>query len=121
MRPGEYSAPVRQDVRNSGSLTLAAVEIAATPWRAAAAGGGDAAPVDIPASATEWSAAGPAADDYSALADGPAAVVARGLEGGDAAPLWFRINLAPHGGAPAGVTVVQHVTYAAECAPPPAP
>ena len=114
VRPGEYSAPVRQVVRNSGNLTFATVELAATPWRAAAGG---APPAELPASATEWSAAGPAAG-YSALAGG-AAVVARGLEGGDAAPLWFRINLAPHGGAPSGVTVVQHVTYAAECAPPP--
>ena len=115
VRPGEYSAPVRQVVRNSGNLTFAAVELAATPWRAAAGG---APPAELPASATEWSVAGPAAG-YSALAGGPAVVVANGLEGGDAAPLWFRINLAPHGGAPSGVTVVQYVTYAAECAPPP--
>ena len=114
MRLGEYSAPVRQVVRNSGNLTFAAVELAATPWRADAGGTPSA---EIPASATEWSAAGPASG-YSALAGGLAVVVARGLEGGDAAPLWFRINLAPHGGAPSGVTVVQHVTYVAECALP---
>ena len=48
-------------------------------------------------------------------------VAARVLDGGTAAPLWFRLNLAPYGDAPPGVTVVQYVTYAAECAPPPPP
>ena len=115
VRPGEYSAPVRQDVRNSGNLTLVAVELSVSPWRVAAGGASPAA--ELPASATELSVGGPAGS-YSALAGGPATLVARGLEGGDAAPLWFRINLAGHAGAPAGVTVVQHVTYAAECAPP---
>ena len=115
VRPGEYPEPVRQVVRNSGNLTFAGVELTATPWRVAAEG---ASPAELPASATEWSVVGPAAG-YSALAGGPAVAVARGLEGGDAAPLWFRLNLAPHADAPPGVTVVQHVTYAAECAPPP--
>ena len=118
VRPGEYSQPVRQTVRNSGNLTFAAVDLSATTWRAAA--GSTTPAAEFPASATEWSVAGPA-DGYSALAGGPAVVVARGLGGGDEAPLWFRLNLAPHGDAPSGVTVVQHITYAAECAPPPQP
>lgn len=118
VRPGGYSAPVRQAVSNSDNLTLIGVELAATPWRAAVGGAPPAA--GFPASATEISAAGPGGG-YSALAGGPTVVVARGLEGGDPAPLWFRINLADHGDAPAGVTVVQHVTYAAECVPPPPP
>ena len=116
VRPGEYSQPVRQIVRNSGNLTFAAVDLSATPWRAAAGSTPPAA--EFPASATEVSTAGPDAG-YSALAGGPAVAVARGLEGGDAAPLWFRLNLSSHADAPPGVTVVQHVTYAAECAPPP--
>ena len=118
VRPGEYSQPVRQTVRNSGNLTFAAVDLSATPWRAAAGATPPAA--EFPASATEVSTAGPDAG-YSALAGGPAVSVARGLEGGDAAPLWFRLNLSSHADAPPGVTVVQHVTYAAECAPSPPP
>ena len=112
--PGVHSDPVRQVVANSGNATFASVELAATPWRAA--GGGSAAV--LPASATEWSAAGPGGG-YAALAAGPAVAV-RGLEGGDTAPLWFRMNLAPFGGGDlqGGDTIVQHVTYSAECRPP---
>ena len=110
--PGEYSDPVRQVVVNSGNLSFARIDLAATPWRAAA----DSATV-LPASATEWSVAGPGGG-YAALVDGMA-VVARGLEGGGEAPLWFRLNLVSHGDLRGGAAIVQHVTYSAECSMPP--
>ena len=53
----KHSAPVRQVVKNSGNLMLAAVELAAMPWR----GGGDsggAVLVGLHALAIEASAAG---------------------------------------------------------------
>ena len=56
-----------------------------------------------------------AAADYVPLADGTA--VAGGLGGGQEAPLWFRLNLSPYGGVQAG-TLVQTVTYQAECGAP---
>ena len=141
VRPGEYSAPVRQVVANSGSLRFAGVELAATPWimNQSAAGppaadpppappapafGADAGRtasvntatlvVSLPASATEVStdAAGGA---YRPLAAGMS--VAGGLEGGAELPLWFRLNLSPHDGLRAG-TLVQTVTYQAVCSAP---
>ena len=140
-RPGEYSAPVRQVVVNSGSLRFAGVELAATPWimNQSAAGPPAAypppappAPVfgtdtgrtasvntatlvsSLPASATEVSteAAGGA---YRPLTAGMS--VAGGLEGGAELPLWFRLNLSPHDGLRAG-TLVQTVTYQAACSAP---
>ena len=139
--PGEYSAPVRQVVVNSGSLRFAGVELAATPWimNQSAAGPPAADPtpappapvfgtdagrtasvntatlvVSLPASATEVSteAAGGA---YRPLAAGMS--VAGGLEGGAELPLWFRLNLSPHDGLRAG-TLVQTVTYQAVCSAP---
>lgn len=80
--PGKHSAPVRQVVKNSGNLMLAAVELAATPWR----GGGDsggAVLVGLHTLATEASVARRGIV-YSTLGGGPA-VAASGLEGGDAA------------------------------------
>ena len=141
VRPGEYSAPVRQVVVNSGSLRFAGVELAATPWimNQSAAGPPAAYPppappapvfgtdtgrtasvntatlvASLPASATEVSteAAGGA---YRPLAAGMS--VAGGLEGGAELPLWFRLNLSPHDGLRAG-TLVQTVTYQAVCGAP---
>ena len=109
---GEYSDPIRQVVANSGNLSFARIDLAATPWRATAGSA-----VVLPASATEWSAAGPGGG-YAALVDGTA-VVARGLEGGDDVPLWFRLNLVSHGDLRGGGAIVQHVTYSAECSMPP--
>ena len=109
---GEYSDPVLQVVANSGNLSFARIDLAATPWRGAAG-----LVTVLPASATEWSDAGPGGG-YAALVDGTA-VVARGLEGGDEAPLWFRLNLVSHGDLRGGGAIVQHVTYSAECNMPP--
>ena len=103
-QPGGLSAPVLQTLINSGSAPFVHVDLAATPWR-----------VGLPASATEVSEAGPGGG-YGPLAE-RSVPVAGGLGGGDAAPLWFRLNLAPYGGVQGG-TMVQHVTYQAQCAMP---
>ena len=115
--PGGRSAPARQDLVNSGSLPFVGVGLEATPWHSE--GSGNAAQVagsgpPLPASATGVSEQG-AGGGYAAIGNGTA--VARGLGGGDVAPLWFRADLASHGGAP-GDTLVQHVAYLAECGPP---
>ena len=115
--PGGRSAAARQDLVNSGSLPFVGVGLEATPWHpegggSAAQGAGSGAP--LPASATGVSEEG-AGVGYAAISNGTA--VARGLGGGDVAPLWFRADLASHGGAP-GDILVQHVAYLAECSPP---
>ena len=116
--PGEYSEPVRQVVYNRGSLPLAGVDIVATPWHAGLGGGSQAGvdpppPRRLPAGITEVSGGG-AAGGYMAVAEG--AAVARGLAGGDMAPLLFRLNLSAHGDARG--TMVQNLTYQAECITP---
>ena len=100
VRPGEYSAPARQVVANSGSAPFAHVDITATPWSDG-----------LPASVTEVRADGAGAG-YMPLAKGMP--VADGLGGGQEAPLWFRLNLTSYGDTAAG-TLVQTVTYQAMC------
>ena len=137
--PGEYSQPVRQTVVNSGSLPFKQVELGATPWLVNPPAGAGAGPpvapapgpaagalsslllanlvVLLPAGATEVSER--AADGgYAPVANGTTAVAAD-LEGGDEAPLWFRLNLTPYPNLQGGTTLVQSVVYQAECSPPP--
>ena len=143
--PGGYSEPVRQVISNLGTLSFERVELVATPWRIGHDGGpragADPPPPmppaavsgvnvamassvlvtrivqSLPAGVTEVLdvGAGGGAGDYTAVAEGTA--VARGLSGGDVAPLLFRLNLTPHGGLQGG-TMVQNVTYQATCSPP---
>ena len=139
-RPGGHSAPARQVVVNSGSAPFASVDLAATTWQAdsdgtlraatappappasvAGTNTGSVAGVNtatlvwsLPASATELSTAG-AGGAYVPLAEGM--TVAGGLGGGETAPLWFRLSLAPYGEVPAGA-LVQTVTYQAVCSAP---
>ena len=138
-RAGGYSGPVRQAVVNSGSLEFAGVGLEATPWFAKPGVGAAAAPpatpptvvgagsdspthinaarpfLSLPASVTEVSEAGPRGP-YVALANGTA--VSADIGAGQEAGLWFRLNLAPYDGLRAGTTLVQNVTYLAECVPP---
>ena len=102
-RPGGYSDALRQEVVNSGSAQFVHVSLTATQWSNG-----------LPASATEVRVDG-AGGAYVPLADGTA--VAGGLGGGEVAPVWFRVNLAPHGGVQAG-ELVQTVTYQAACSAP---
>ncbi len=145
--PGGYSQPVGQTLINSGPLPFARVEVGATPWSVDSAGGAPSAPpaaaapppdppalgpnegrlsgiltavlvAALPAGATEVSEQVGAAGGWAPVANGTTAVAA-GLEGGDEAPLWFRLNLTPYPNLEAGTTLVQRVTYQAECAAPP--
>ena len=144
-RPGGYSQPVVQTLINEGSLPFARVEIGATSWSVDSAGGAPSAPLApappepapalgpnegrlsgiltavllaaLPAGATEVSEQG-AAGPYSPVANGTAVAAAQGLETGDMM-LWFRLNLTPYPNLQDGTTLVQSVTYQAECAPPP--
>ena len=146
--PGGYSQPVGQTLINSGSLPFARVEVGATPWSVDRVGGAQSPPpaaaappppeppalgpnegrlsgiltavlvAALPAGATEVSEQGGAAGGWAPVANGTTAV-AEGLTGGDEAPLWFRLNLTPYPNLETGTTLVQRVTYQAECAPPP--
>ena len=121
VNPGTASQAVEQTVNNTGSQSLAGVEISASPWYIDPVGNppyGANAP-SLPPSLTELSQAGPYSNSFAALlADGTAASppLAAGLEPGGEISLWLRINLDGRPGQ--GGTLVQHVTYVAECAAP---
>lgn len=136
---GGYSDPVRQALRNTGSLALEHIELGATTWKdIGPRPAPDPAPSipppvvgtdtgrtsavltavlvgGLPASVTELSTDARGAAPYAPLANGTA--VAHGLEGGDEEPIWFRMNLSDHSDMQGG-TFVQTITYQAQCAPP---
>ena len=114
--PGGRSAPVRQALVNSGSPPFAGVLLDATPWHVDGGGGGPqgANRPSLPASATEVSEEG-IGGGYAAVDSG--AAVAVGLGGGEAAHLWFRLDLAPYGEAHANGTLVQRTAYWSNAAP----
>ena len=121
---GGVSAPVMQTVNNTGSLSFTGISIDATPWYIDPAGAppyGADHPA-LPPSLTELSVEGPDPRTFAALsADGTApAPLAAGLAPDAGIRLWFRINLDGSAGQGSG-TLVQHVTYVAECAAPPPP
>ena len=122
--PGKASQPVRQTITNTGSLVVKSVEIDATRWFFDPTGNppyaADAA--SLPPTITELSATGSAPGTFRALsADGTAppgvAPLAAGLQPGDNNSLWLRINL--DGRPEQDVTLVQNISYVAECAAPP--
>ena len=114
-RPGGYSPAAMQTVANTGSLPFERIGLEATPWYVDL-GGAEPGPGtrSLDASITEVREedGGPYKTVY---ARGTA--VAGGLGGGLEAPLWFRLNLAAHGGVQ-GVDLTQYVTYVAECGGP---
>ena len=138
--PGDYSQPVSQVLINEGSLPVARVAIGATPWavhsppvaapapaQAPVPGPAGRSPssvlmanlvVSLPASATEVSEQGAGAG-WAPVANGTNVAAAEGLKGGGEAGLWFRLNLTPYPNLQDGTTLVQYVTYQAECALPP--
>ena len=116
--PGGYSEPVRQVISNRGTLSFEHVDLVATPWRIENDGGSRTGaepppPPAPPVGVTEVLDVD-AGGGYMSVVEGPA--VAHGLEGGDIAPLLFRLNLTSHGGLQ-GATMVQNVTYHATCGP----
>ena len=136
---GGYSDPVRQALRNTGSLALEHVELGATTWKdvgplpapaptpslpppVVGTDTGRASAVltavlvaGLPASVTELSTDARGAAPYAPLANGTA--VAHDLEGGAEEPIWFRMNLSDRGDMQGG-TFVQTITYQAQCASP---
>ena len=114
--PGGHSQLVTSELINSGSLPLAGVDLEATPWY------------------VDWGGSSPPAADHPSLPasisvvffeDGTfayemvainEAVVARGLEGGDATTLGFTADLTPYDEVQ-GSVLVQYVTYLAQCRP----
>ena len=123
--PGEHSQPVPQILINSGSLQFTGAELEATPWYVD--WGGSAAPTatghpSLPASISEVSESEPSGarggvaigprDGYREVANGTE--VARGLEGGAVAPLWFRVDLTSYDEVQGG-SIDQYVTYIAQC------
>ena len=107
---GEYSNAVVQGVINSGSEPFEAVEVDADPWYAPGSSS-----ASLPASRTVLSPSGERGSFAPLAADGTAAGIARGLEGGTAAPLWFMLNLTGHAQLQGG-QIVQHIAYTASCA-----
>ena len=144
-RLGGYSEPAEQTLINRGSAPFASVGIEASPWRAATGGGPPPPPPSagypllpvpasgtgegrassalvaqvytaLPASATEVAESGRGGEGaYAPVGDGT--IVARGLGGGDAASLWFRLNLTPYDEVEGGVHV-QTVAYNVQCSRP---
>ena len=118
--PGGYSEPVRQAISNRGTLSFERVDLMATPWRIENDGGSRAGaepllPAAPPAGVTEVLDVGAGGGGYTSVAEGMA--VARGLGGGDIAPLLFRLNLTAYGGLQEGA-MAQNVTYQATCGSP---
>ena len=111
---GDYSQIVRQTLINSGSLPFAGVELETTPWYVG--WDGSAPPAadypSLPASISEVYEDGVAFGYGAAVANGT--VVARGLAGGDIAPLFFVADLTPYDEIQ-GSALVQYVTYLAQC------
>ena len=113
--PGGQSKDAAQAVANRGSLPFDRVELGSTPWRIDMGGaqpGSNA--MSLPANVTEVRETEGGA--YRMVGES-GTFVAQGLDGGTKASLWFRVNLAAHGGAQSG-ELSQSIAYLAECAYP---
>ena len=126
--PGAASPAAMQVITNTGSLGIRAVEINATPWYVDPVGDRpySTGHATLPSSLTELSTAVDAPRSFVALSEGGtppsaalgAAPLAAGLAPDDSSRLWFRINMAGLSWPQQGGTLVQHVTYMAECIAP---
>ena len=113
--PGGQSRDAAQAVANRGSLPFDRVELNATPWRIDMGGAQPGSnSTSLPANVTEVREKEGGA--YRMVGE-RGTFVAQGLDGGTKASLWFRVNLAAHGGAQSG-DLAQTVAYLAECAEP---
>ena len=110
---GGYSTVASQTVVNSGSQEYKSVQLLPTPWYIDPDGRPAPGHPSLPASLAELSRTGPRGA-YEALADRDTHVAA-GLPPGGQDRLWFRVNLTGHAESPGG-SLVQYVTYVAECA-----
>ena len=110
--PGQTSRPHLQTIVNTGQLPFAQVELAATPWHVDAPGGcapGSGSSLPAGMSEIRTDPGGEFADlDPSGIA------VARGLEAGGQAPIWYRLSLAGYADLP-HAEITQCVTYEVRC------
>ena len=109
--PGQTSRPHLQTITNTGQLPFSGVDVVATPWHVdspgtCAAGGRPSLPAGLSEIRTELGG------EFTDLSDGT--TVARGLEAGGQAPLWYRLNLADMADAPRA-EISQCVTYVVRC------
>ena len=112
--PGGYSTVASQTVVNSGSQEFKSVQVRPTPWYIDPDGRPDPGRhPSLSASLAEISMDGPR-EAYEPLAEGTA--VSSGLFPGGEDRIWFRVNLSEYPELP-GSSLVQYVTYTAECAP----
>ena len=114
---GGYSAVVSYAVVNAGSEPFSGVMVDFTPWYAGALSDAGPNTAILPASLTEVGTTGANGVFTAVPADGRLEV-AGGLEGGQVASLFFRVNI-PADAADTGTAFAQAATYAPACEPPP--
>ena len=110
--PGQTSRPYLQTITNTGQLTFSHVDLIVTPWHVdspgrCAPGSIPSLPVGLSEIRTEL---GGAFSDLVARGT----VVARGLEAGGQAQLWYRLNLADYSDLPQA-EISQCATYVVRC------
>ena len=109
---GQTSRPYLQTIMNTGQLPFAQVELAATPWHVDTQGGcapGSSSSLPVGLSEIRTEPRGAFAD-----LDVAGTAVARGLEAGGQAPVWYRLSLAGHADLPQA-EITQCVTYEVRC------
>ena len=109
---GQTSRPHLQTIVNTGQLPFSRVDLTATPWHvdspgACAPGDAPSLPVGLSEIRTELGG------DFTDLA-GSGTVLARGLEAGGQAPLWYRLSLAGYADLPQA-QITQCATYVVRC------
>ena len=109
---GQTSRPYLQTIVNTGQLPFAQVGLAATPWHVDTPGGcapGTVSSLPVGLSEIRTEPGGAFAD-----LDAAGIEVARGLEAGGQAPVWYRLSLAGHADLPRA-EITQCVTYEVRC------
>ena len=109
---GQTSRPHLQTIVNTGQLPFSRVDLTATPWHVdspggCAPGGSPSLPVGLSEIRTELGG------QFLDLA-GTGTVLARGLEAGGQAPLWYRLSLAGYADLPQA-QITQCATYVVRC------
>ena len=109
---GQTSRPHLQTIVNTGQLPFSRVDLTATPWHVDSPGGcapGDSPSLPVGLSEIRTELGGL----FSDLA-GSGTVLARGLEAGGQAPLWYRLSLAGYADLPQA-QITQCATYVVRC------
>ena len=109
---GQTSRPHLQTIVNTGQLPFSRVDLTATPWHVDSPGGcapGDSPSLPVGLSEIRTELGG----DFLDLASS-GTVLARGLEAGGQAPLWYRLSLAGYADLPQA-QITQCATYVVRC------